>query len=143
MCAIARKVMRQVPKDIINEDAFLALTAAMMGFRSALDPDAIVYMKAPTSIMELFEQRRRVVAGHKQLHCRNGLIPTVLPTAWLRHPIAFIKTTASVLREFRFKTFFWASVLLACEFAAFMTTSRFAHSIPYPWKPISSTKSLQ
>ena len=143
MCAITSRVMRNIPRDIINEDAYIALTAALMGFRSVFDPNAIVYMKAPSNVIELFEQRRRVIAGHKQVFVRTGLMPTVLPISWFKHPTAFVKTSASILRQFRFKTFFWASILLTCEFAAFMATTRFARGLVYPWKPIPSTKTVQ
>jgi len=143
MCAFSSQALAPLPQDIINEDAYMATVANRTGFRMLLDPEAIVYMKAPTGIMELIDQRRRVLAGHRQVKQKTGHYPTVLAASWWMYRSASIRTLFSILREFRLRTWVWGPVLLLCEILALaLTLQLFGHKTHLLWKPVKSTKNL-
>lgn len=143
MCAFLSNLLMPIPNDIINEDAYLARLAGRTGFRILLDPAAIVHIKAPTNASELIDQRRRVLAGHKQVLRRTGHFPTVLATSWWLFPFASFRTLQAVFREVGLKTYVWGFVLLLCELTAGVLASRiFGGKLHLPWKPIASTKNL-
>lgn len=144
MCAFRVTLLATLPEDVINEDAYMAtVTAKRKGFRILLDPNAVVYMKAPTSVVELIEQRRRVVAGHRQVVEKTGHVPTVLAASWWMYPSATISTALAVFREFGLRLCVWGLVLLLCELLAFALTSRvFGNKTHLPWKTLKSTKSV-
>jgi cellulose synthase/poly-beta-1,6-N-acetylglucosamine synthase-like glycosyltransferase len=144
MCAFRSKLLTPIPDDIINDDAYLATVTKRAGLRTILDPSAIVYMKVPTNPVELIDQRRRVLAGHRQVIERTGRFPTVLATSWWIYLPASIRTFLGVFHEFGVKTWVWGLVLLLCELVAMVLTSRvFGHKTHLLWKPARSTKSLK
>lgn len=144
MCGLSSKVLRPIPQDIINEDGYIATILAKKGFRIILDRDSIVYMKAPTNIPELVDQRRRIAAGHRQIMKRTGRIPTVLASSWRIYPSEAALTIFGVFREFRIGTWLWGLVLLICELVAqLLAFGIFGQSEHVLWKTLRTTKSLK
>lgn len=144
MCAFSAKALRPIPQDIINEDAFIAATLTKKGFRAVLDRECIVYMKAPTNVPELIDQRRRIAAGHRQIVQRTGRIPTVFASSWRIYPFEAALTILGVFREFRIRTWLCALVLLICEVVAqLLAFGVFGQSEHVLWKPLKTTKSLK
>jgi len=141
MCAFSTQALSHIPHDIINEDSYLAIASKTKGLKILIDPNAIVYMRAPTNIVELINQRRRVIAGHKQILKRTSHFPTVLVTSWWKNLPEFARTAAAVFREFRLRLFLWGVVLLQSETVAFaLTVGHLGRTMRSPWEPLTSTK---
>nr|MDO8100861.1 glycosyltransferase [Candidatus Njordarchaeota archaeon] len=71
-CAIRTGIIDQIPKSIVNDDAYIGLQIRKAGYKVVYVPEAEVIMKGPTNISELLSQRRRVICGHKQLEKTHG-----------------------------------------------------------------------
>lgn len=145
MCALSAKLLNPLPTEIINEDAYIATIMKRTARRGViLDPSARVFIKAPTNVVDLIDQRHRVLAGHKQIRKTTGYFPTVLTASWWMYPLASIHTATAVFREFGLKVWAWGVVLLFCEVLANAFASGiFGHSTQLLWKPIRSTKRVE
>jgi len=144
MCAFRKNLMDLIPHDIINEDAYQAIQVVRQRYRIAADSRAIVHIRAPSTIRELVEQRRRVLAGHARVKERTGETPTVFATTWRKYPRDALSVLLALPREAGLSVFSWSIVLLICELVAYVL-SRFdlrTKRKMETWPRISSTKQL-
>ncbi len=97
--ALRRGIIERFPEDVVNDDAYAGVTTWKKGYLVKYCPDAIVYMKAPETLREIFTQRRRIVFGHHQVKMRASHYPRVLETMALYSPPTVVKVLADELTE--------------------------------------------
>lgn len=90
--AIRRELAVPQPAGMILDDMFQPLSIIRQGYRSVLDPRAIVYDTWPTRIEEEFHRKVRTLAGNFQLFC---LAPWTLTP---HNPVLFQLVSHKVLR---------------------------------------------
>jgi len=66
MFAIKRSILKPLPEGLINDDLYIEYLVEQSQLDYVFVEKAKVYMWGPTSLIELFEQRRRVNRGHFQ-----------------------------------------------------------------------------
>lgn len=66
MFAVKREIMGELPENVINDDLYIEYLVKKRNLKFVYVPDAQVYMWGPNSLVEFFEQRRRVNRGHIQ-----------------------------------------------------------------------------
>ena len=87
--AVRASATDRIPEEIINDDLYIEYLVYKKGYRFVYVPEALVYIWGPTSLADLYEQRKRVNLGHLQLKeiykvrhmvLRNllSLVPTLL-----------------------------------------------------------------
>lgn len=64
LMALKRNVVDRIPENVINDDAFISVQAWKKGYAVRYCSQAIVFIQAPTNILDYFTQRRRVLYGH-------------------------------------------------------------------------------
>jgi len=135
MCAIRNGIVEKVPEDIINEDTFIGWEIKKKGYEVVYVPEAVVYMKAPESVGDLYRQRKRVVQGHLQVHKRaKAKVTTVNPLQ-----VIFFLTKSLQIN---------ARDLLALTLATFVETLAHIKAridlrrdiLPYKWTTVNTTK---
>ena len=57
-------IVNKLPLDVVNDDAYIAVSASSKGCIVKYCDEAKVYIKAPENIADYIRQRRRVVYGH-------------------------------------------------------------------------------
>lgn len=64
MMLMRRGVVSKIPTDVVCDDAYIGVMAALNGFSVRYCEDAVVYIKAPTSVCDYITQRLKVIVGH-------------------------------------------------------------------------------
>lgn len=77
LVAVRRDVLRhRLPPGIYCDEALMESMVVAQGGRMDYVADALVYNFAPTSVRELYQQRRRIAAQHKVLQRMRGYRPS-------------------------------------------------------------------
>jgi cellulose synthase/poly-beta-1,6-N-acetylglucosamine synthase-like glycosyltransferase len=140
LCALKSHIVYDIPPTVINDDAYLQVIAMMRGYKVAYEPNAIVYLRAPRSLKDLFEQRYRVTLGHYQV---EQLLGAKLPTTYAKRNIFLawkVRKKIGLPKEifwFMFFIVFSVIVVLKAWFDFYIR-----RRLPYKWKAVKSTKKL-
>ncbi|EQD35440.1 secreted protein containing Glycosyl transferase, family 2 domain protein, partial [mine drainage metagenome] len=86
-----------IEEGVINDGAYLAVRLAQRGGQGAYADRARVSIEVPQSFREHLNQRRRILAGHRQVGVLAGRAPATLPGLALRDP----RRALAVLRRAR------------------------------------------
>lgn len=89
--AIRRGIVKGIPPQTINDDAYIAVTAKKKGWLIKYSAESKVSMCGPQSYREYFQQRRRVIFGHYQLRMLTGESPQYLVHMLPLHPVKVAK----------------------------------------------------
>ncbi len=76
--AIRKKLLSDLPK-IVNDDAYLCMSARNSGYRVVYREDILVTNELPGTLLDLFVQRIRINFGHQEL-LKMKLDPLVMTT---------------------------------------------------------------
>jgi poly-beta-1,6-N-acetyl-D-glucosamine synthase len=92
-------VVEKIPIDVVNDDAYIAVEAAMNGSKVKYCDEAKVYIKAPANIPDYIRQRRRVVYGHFRVkQCTNDYSKTV-ENMMLKDPTKSLNVLKEEIKE--------------------------------------------
>jgi biofilm PGA synthesis N-glycosyltransferase PgaC len=97
---VMRRIIQRIPIDVINEDAYIGLVATSKNFRARYCDDAVVFLKAPSNILDFIKQRRRVIYGHYRIKALTGRSSRTLESMVTSDPNNTMKIVASEIREF-------------------------------------------
>ena len=98
--SIRSGIVKQIPRGLVNDDAFLAVSAKYKGYRIKYVPDSEVKVFGPQTISDYLKQRRRIIAGHYQVHSATGHFSQYLFYSLLASP----RLTIGTLAEYFAKT---------------------------------------
>lgn len=85
-------------EDVINDDAYICLHAAELGFRTRYAADVTVNNIVPDNFKDLITQRKRVNFGHLELK-RMKKIPSVMNSEIVNNTGIFLEVLGNVVRE--------------------------------------------
>ena len=88
--AIRRSLCYAIPKDVVNDDAFLALRSTGMGYNLIFEPRAIVFVNPANTFRDLLIQRTRIVYGHFMLRRLTGRLPRVFETCTAKEKVLIL-----------------------------------------------------
>lgn len=144
MWAIKRKIIRQIPPYIINDDAYLGMCIRKYGWKIIFVSDAEVYISAPATPMEYVGQRQRIIIGHKQIKEIIGTEPTTIGALAFKKPFLALKVIVIELKRRKIAHYPKIYLGLLLEFLAqILARINFKKKSLYlKWKQIKSTKSL-
>ena len=89
--AIRRGIINQLPPDVVNDDAFIAIAVQRAGLKIDYEGGAFAFMRGPGTVVDYVSQRRRVHFGHIQVMKSTGRYPTVFETQALIRPALFLQ----------------------------------------------------
>jgi cellulose synthase/poly-beta-1,6-N-acetylglucosamine synthase-like glycosyltransferase len=78
--AIRRSLCYMVPRNVVNDDAFLALRCTGSGYNIVFEPQATVFVNPADTFQDLLIQRKRIVYGHFVLRRLTGRPPRIFET---------------------------------------------------------------
>ncbi len=126
-----------LPREIINEDAFLQTESEMRGYETTYFPKAVVRIGTPENLPELVSQRRRIASGHFQL----ARIGRKVPTADLFERISVFLETAPEISNSQREVFYSAVAPFVELLATILGVFDSAFGLASPaWEPLESTK---
>jgi cellulose synthase/poly-beta-1,6-N-acetylglucosamine synthase-like glycosyltransferase len=70
--AFRRSLVSPIPEDSLAEDGLISFMVWEQGFRTAYAPEAVVYVKYPTSYGDWMRQKTRTTGGYAQRYLRGS-----------------------------------------------------------------------
>jgi biofilm PGA synthesis N-glycosyltransferase PgaC len=120
MMALRAGIVDAIPEDVVNDDAYLGAVVRENGFQIAYVPDAILYIRGPSTVGDFLRQRSRVLYGHQQLSSQFGVRPSVFENVMLSEPVnaagVFIKTCSRFSPQQLLKIPFVLALELVAQF---------------------------
>jgi cellulose synthase/poly-beta-1,6-N-acetylglucosamine synthase-like glycosyltransferase len=136
LMAFRADVIKEIPIAIINDDAYVQLTAETKSYETKYCPAAVVKFKGCSTIKDHIVQRRRIYLGYMQLLFLAGV---KLSTFKWRY---YHKVLRKSLPSFGFKQVFYLIGAIALQFWAYLLALKDFHlfRLPYKWEIAKSTK---
>ena len=73
----------EISPDTVDDEGIVEELVARKGMRRVYLPDAVVYLRGPTTVREFVKRRRNIYAGHLQLRSRTRYTPSTFNTLGL------------------------------------------------------------
>lgn len=133
--AIRTAYLPEIPENTATDEPYIERAIRKRHKSTLYAPEALLYIRCPTNIVDLIKQRKRIWIGHMQLQSTTGY---KVSTSSFKN----ILRAVSALR--RNETMY----LLSGGFLETVTylEARILFSqgtVPFVWEPIKSTKTLQ
>jgi hypothetical protein len=75
-----RNVFPCIPTDTAVDELSMQALVTQLGLRLVYEPQAIVYMRGPATVVDFLRQRRRICAGHLQIAKQEGYVASTMST---------------------------------------------------------------
>ena len=134
-------IVKKIPMEIINDDAFIALTVKKKGWIVNYDSNSRVSICGPKTLSEYFTQRRRVLIGHWQIKKSTGDSPQHLLNLLPIYPLKVARLILGLCEEQGLPAF---AIFVLIEFLIDLSTipSRIRNKPTNKWSVLSSTKEV-
>ena len=96
---LMRPIVKRIPADVINEDAYIGIAATSQNLRARYCSDAIVYIKAPSNILDFIRQRRRIIYGHYRVRALTGRFSPNVQSMAAFDPNKTVRILADEIKE--------------------------------------------
>ncbi len=137
-------IVNKIPINVVNDDAYIAVTASLKGWLIKFCDEAKVFIKAPTSISDYICQRRRVIYGHLRVRELTKKYPKTLENMLVQDPAKSLHILKEEIKENPKDTIKLFAVILieavANALALFDVSFKKQHTV---WAIATSTKKLQ
>ena len=67
LCAIRMSCLPEIPENVATDEPYIELAIRNQGYDIVYVPEAFVYIRCPTNVVDLLKQRKRIQLGHMQL----------------------------------------------------------------------------
>jgi cellulose synthase/poly-beta-1,6-N-acetylglucosamine synthase-like glycosyltransferase len=132
LCAIRTSCLQKIPENVATDEPYFELAIRKQGYDILYIPEAFVYIKCPTNVVDLLKHRKRIWAGHIQLRNATGV----------KVPTSSFKNILQAIPSLRLNELFYVLLggflEMVAYFQARVTLSK--GKFPYIWEPIKSTK---
>lgn len=105
-------VIDNIPKEIINDDAFISLEASQLSWKIGVEKNAEVSITVPTRLSEYITQRKRIILGHKQLIELKNIETTTLKSIFKTNKKLATMLVIKKLKRIRNWPFFILAVII-------------------------------
>jgi len=72
LCAIRMSCLPEIPENVATDEPYIELAIRNQGYDIVYVPEALVYIRCPTNVVDLLKQRKRILLGHMQLKSATG-----------------------------------------------------------------------
>jgi cellulose synthase/poly-beta-1,6-N-acetylglucosamine synthase-like glycosyltransferase len=139
LCAIRPELVKGIPVNLATDEPYIEMMIRQKGYRVVYVPDAIVKMKGPDNLRELFNQRRRICVGHAQIKALTGFAVSTFDVRNL--PFLLSESIRMGLTTKKLSSLIIAALVeTVARLSAYFDL--FKGKIPYMWERLPSTKNL-
>jgi cellulose synthase/poly-beta-1,6-N-acetylglucosamine synthase-like glycosyltransferase len=132
LCAVRASCLQDIPENVATDEPYIELAIHKQGYNILYVPEALVYIRCPTNLIDLLKQRKRIWVGHMQVQKATN----------------FKVSTSSFRNVLRAMSALKPDEVLYAMLGGFLETIAYAQArialsrgmIPYIWEPIRSTK---
>jgi cellulose synthase/poly-beta-1,6-N-acetylglucosamine synthase-like glycosyltransferase len=138
LMAFRTGVVSEIPQTIVNDDVYVQSLFQIKGYKVGYCPEALVYLRGPSTMRDFLRQRRRVFWGHLQI--KNLLGKKVSTMKWPGWSFLFEASPTVGI-----KAIFYILAFMTLQGIALLSSvwSRFLkEKPPYQWEIVKTTKSL-
>lgn len=134
-------IVKKIPTEIINDDAFIALAVKKKGWLVNYDSNSSVSICGPKTFSEYFTQRKRVLIGHWQIKKSTGDSPQHLLYLLPLYPEKVARLILGLCEEQGLPAF---GIFVLIEFLINLSTipTRIRNNPTNEWSVLSSTKEV-
>jgi cellulose synthase/poly-beta-1,6-N-acetylglucosamine synthase-like glycosyltransferase len=135
-------IIKAIPNDTINDDAFLALAILKKGWHIEYDPQSTVLICGPKNFPDYYKQRSRVLLGHRQIKSSTGESPQHLVYLLPLYPKKVLKLFFGLCKDqglLTFAFFTLTELLINMSLLPSLVKSKPLHN---NWSIASSTKEV-
>jgi cellulose synthase/poly-beta-1,6-N-acetylglucosamine synthase-like glycosyltransferase len=143
LVAVRRELVEKLP-NVINDDAYIALSVQEKGFQVKRSHGAQVWIGGPRTPTDYLYQRSRVLQGHLQLIRRFGKMPTTFEFQVISKPQRYLKLlvkTVARLGPSHLPPLMLAGFLEFLSFQVAVVSSLTKRSRD-PWRIVETTKQI-
>ena len=97
LLVIRSEALQSLPADTINDGAFMAVSSTRAGFSVKFCESAKVNIDVPQRMVDVIEQRRRILFGHRQIWESVGQPPKTLESMLTTNPLLSISILIKTL----------------------------------------------
>ena len=139
---IRKGIVTRIPKETINDDAYIAIMTKKQGWLIKYDKQSRVSICGPQTFMDYFNQRRRILLGHNQVKRMTGEAPQHLLYMLPLHPIRVMKLFLWLFKKYGFLSVLTFTLIeLMLNFISIGDSFfKKTHNL---WKVSTSTKSVK
>ncbi len=117
LMAIKKEAVVHIPSAVVNDDAYLCISALKRGFITKYCSKAIVFVKTPNRVAKLLLQRRRIAYGHHQIRRIMKIHSRTLEGLLLEQPPKAFRILKKEVSN-RPKDCLWLPILASVEISA-------------------------
>jgi len=132
LCAIYTCYLHNIPENVATDEPYIELSIHRQGSDILYVPEAVIYIRCPTNVIDLLKHRKRIWIGHTQLRNTTGF----------RVSTSSFLNVLSAIPSLKVNEIFYAFLGGFLEMIAYFE-AKIASSkgiVPYVWEPIRSTK---
>jgi biofilm PGA synthesis N-glycosyltransferase PgaC len=132
LCAIRTPYLQKMPENVATDEPYFELAIRTQGYDTLYIPEAFIYIRCPTNVVDLLKQRKRIWAGHMQLQNETGV----------KVPTSSFRNIMQAIPALRPTEIFYALLGGFLEMIAYLQArlSLSQGKVPYIWEPIKSAK---
>jgi cellulose synthase/poly-beta-1,6-N-acetylglucosamine synthase-like glycosyltransferase len=132
LCAIRTACLQDIPEKVATDEPYIEFAIRRQGYDILYVPEAVVYIRCPTNILDLLQQRKRIQMGHIQLQRSTRF---QVSTSEFRNVLG-------VLFVLKPKEIIYLLLGAFLETIAYLQAKNALSKgeIPFAWDPIKSTK---
>ena len=88
---LRKGLVTRIPSDLVNDDAYIAVRTKSLGYKIKYTRQSQVGVLGPQTVGDYIRQRRRIIAGHYQVHDRTGHFSQFLFYSALVRPVVTLR----------------------------------------------------
>jgi len=97
LLVIRSEALQRLPADTVNDGAFMAVNSTRAGYSVKFSESARVHIDVPQQMVDVIEQRRRILFGHRQIWESVGQPPKTLESMLMTNPVLSISILIKTL----------------------------------------------
>jgi len=132
LCAIRASCLQEIPDNVATDEPYVQLAIREQGYDIVYVPEALVYIRCPSNVIDLLKQRRRILFGHTQLRKATNFRVSTSSSRNILRAVPSLK-----LNEVKY--LFLGAFIEIIAYSQFRSVLS-KDDIPHIWEPIESTK---
>jgi len=132
LCALRTAYLQEIPEKTATDEPYIEGAIQKRHKKTLYAPEALVYIRCPTNVMDIIEQRKRIWIGHMQLRNATGY----------RVSTSSFKNMLRAIFKLRRNESIYVLPGGFLEIVAYLEAKALFSkgAIPFAWEPIKSTK---
>lgn len=135
LCVVRPFLVKRIPTNLATDEPYIEMLIRRQEYRIGYVPEAVVYIRCPESLREIFDHRRRIWVGHLQIKQAEGYTVSTSD---------FRKILSTLAKSFRshIKEAPALALLISIDLCSYLLarSDLSKGKVPFIWEMLKSTK---